>query len=44
MEAGAYGLRNEVKETAEKILKENDMFSRLDAYVSAYHKIIEDND
>ena len=44
MEAGAYGLRNEVKEKAEKIFKENDMFSRLDAYVSAYHKIIEDND
>ena len=42
MEAGAYGLRNEVKETAEKILKENDMFSRLDAYVSAYHQVIDD--
>ena len=44
MEAGAYGLRNEVKETAEKILKENDMFSKIDAYVSAYHKIIDDLD
>ena len=43
-EANAYNLRNEVKEEAEKIFKENDMFSRLDAYVSAYHKIIEDND
>ena len=42
MEAGAYGLRNEVKEKAEKIFKENDMFSRLDAYVKAYHEIIDD--
>ena len=42
MEAGAYGLRNEVKETAEKIFKENNMFSRLDAYVSAYQQIIND--
>ena len=42
MEAGAYGLRNEVKEKAEKIFKENDMFSRLDAYVSAYHQVIDD--
>ena len=41
-EASAYNLRNEVKETAEKIFKENDMFSRLDAYVSAYHQIIDD--
>ena len=42
MEAGAYGLRNEVKEAAEKILRENDMFSKLDAYVSAYHQVIDD--
>ena len=42
MEAGAYGLRNEVKNMAEKIFKENDRFSKLDAYVSAYHKIIND--
>ena len=36
-EANAYNLREEVKHTAEKIFKKNDMFSRLDAYVSAYH-------
>ena len=41
-EANAYNLRNEVKEAAEKILKENDMFSKLDAYVSAYHQVIDD--
>ena len=43
-EANAYNLRNEVKEEAEKIFNENDMFSRVDAYVSAYHQIIEDHD
>ena len=42
MEAGAYGLRNEVKDAAEKIFRENDMFSRIDAYVKAYHEIIDD--
>ena len=36
-EANAYNLRQEVKETAEKIFKENDAFSRIDAYVKAYH-------
>ena len=41
-EANAYNLRNEVKEAAEKILRENDMFSKLDAYVSAYHQVIDD--
>ena len=41
-EANAYNLRNEVKEAAEKILKENNMFSKVDAYVSAYHQIIDD--
>ena len=41
-EANAYNLRNEVKEAAEKIFKENDMFSRIDAYVKAYHEIIDD--
>ena len=41
-EANAYNLRQEVKDTAEKILKENDMFSRIDAYVKAYHEIIDD--
>jgi 3-isopropylmalate dehydratase small subunit len=40
-EANAYGLRNEVKLAAEKILQENDMFSKIDAYVKAYHEIIE---
>ena len=32
----------EVKDTAEKIFKENNMFSRIDAYVKAYHEIIDD--
>ena len=41
-EANAYNLRGEVKATAERILKENDMFSRIDAYVKAYHEIIDD--
>ena len=41
-EANAYNLRDEVKEAAEKIFKENDMFSRIDAYVKAYHEIIDD--
>ena len=39
-EANAYNLRWEVKDTAEKILKENNMFSKLDAYVTAYHEWI----
>ena len=39
-EANAYNLREEVKHTAEKIFKKNDMFSRLDAYVTAYHEWI----
>ena len=33
-----------LKEEAEKIFKENDMFSRIDAYVNAYYKIIDDLD
>ena len=40
-EANAYNLRDKVKAAAEKILKENDMFSKIDAYVSAYHQVIE---
>ena len=43
-EANAYNLRQEVKDAAEKIFKENDMFSRIDAYVKAYHEIIDDHD
>ena len=39
-EANAYNLRQEVKNTAEKIFEENDMFSKLDAYVTAYYKWI----
>ena len=39
-EANAYNLRQEVKDTAEKIFKKNDMFSKLDAYVTAYHEWI----
>ena len=40
-EANAYNLRQEVKDTAEKIFKENNMFSKIDAYVRAYYEIIE---
>ena len=36
-EANAYNLRDEVKKAAEKIFKKNDMLSKLDAYVMAYH-------
>ena len=37
-EANAYNLRQEVKETAEKILKNNDiLISRVDAYLMAYN-------
>ena len=36
-EANAYNLRQEVKDTAKKIFKKNDMISKLDAYVMAYH-------
>ena len=43
-EANAYNLRQEVKDAAEKIFNENDMFSKIDAYVKAYHEIIEDYD
>ena len=39
-EANAYNLRQEVKDTAEKILKKNNMFSKLDAYVTAYYEWI----
>ena len=42
MEAGAYGLRNEVEQYAKNILKKNPAFSRLDAYVKAYNEIIKD--
>ena len=41
LEANAYGLKWEVIDTATRLLKENDMFSKLDAYVSAYHQVIE---
>ena len=40
-EANAYNLRPEVEAAAKKIFKENDMFSKLDAYVNAYHELIE---
>jgi hypothetical protein len=41
-EANAYNLRPEVEAEAKKILKKNNMFSRIDAYVKAYHEIIDD--
>jgi len=41
-EANAYNLRKEVDDEAKKILKENDMFSKIDAYVRAYYEIISD--
>ena len=44
-EANAYNLRNEVKVAAEKIYGEKNtqfhVFSRIDAYVKAYHELIE---
>ena len=39
-EANAYNLRPEVEAKAEKIFKENNMFSRIDAYVTAYNEWI----
>ena len=42
MEAGAYGLRNEVDYYAKKLLKKNPLSSKVDAYVKAYHEIIND--
>ena len=39
-EANAYGLRQEVKMWAEKELEKNNMLSKLDAYVIAYHEWI----
>jgi hypothetical protein len=42
MEAGAYGLRNEVDHYAKKLLKRNPLSSRVNAYVKAYHEIIKD--
>ncbi len=42
MEAGAYGMRNEVDHYAKKILKKNPLSSRVDAYVKAYHELIKD--
>ena len=43
-EANAYGLRNQVKTRAKKIIRENDMFSEIDAYVRAYYEIIEQHE
>ena len=40
-EANAYNLRSEVEAKAEKIFNENDSFSKIDAYVKAYHELIE---
>ena len=40
-EANAYNLRPEVEAAAKKILQENSMFSKIDAYVKAYHELIE---
>jgi len=42
MEAGAYGLRNEVDHYAKRLLEKNPLSSRVDAYVKAYHEIIKD--
>ena len=43
-EANAYGLRDEVKARAKKIFQENDMFSKIDAYVRAYYEIIDQHE
>ena len=44
MEAGAYGLRSEVEHYAKRILEKNPLSSRVDAYVKAYHELIDDHD
>ena len=47
-EANAYNLRHEVKNAAEKIYGEKNkmfhVFSRVDAYLIAYNKIIDDHE
>jgi CRISPR/Cas system-associated endonuclease Cas3-HD len=44
-EANAYNLRKEVDNHAKNILQNNDiLISRIDAYLMAYDKIINDND
>ena len=43
-EANAYGLRDEVKARAKKIFQENDMLSKIDAYVRAYYEIIDQHE
>jgi len=42
MEAGAYGMRNEVDRYAKRLLMKNPLSSKVDAYVKAYHKLIDD--
>jgi len=42
MEAGAYGLRSEVDHYARRLLEKNPLSSKVDAYVKAYHEIIDD--
>ena len=44
MEAGAYGLRSEVEHYAKRILEKNPLSSRVDAYVKAFHELIDDHD
>ena len=42
-EANAYNLRKEVKAYAEDILQKDDiLISRIDAYLMAYHELIND--
>tara|TARA_R110000787_G_scaffold87855_2_gene186878 strand:+ start:644 stop:808 length:165 start_codon:yes stop_codon:yes gene_type:complete len=41
-EANAYGLKPEVKHYAERLLQKNPRFSKIDAYVRAYHELIKD--
>ena len=47
-EANAYNLRDEVKNTAEKIYGEKNkmfhVFSKIDAYLMAYEEIVNDHD
>ena len=42
MEAGAYGMRNEVDRYAKRLLTKNPLSSKVNAYVKAYHKLIDD--
>ena len=43
-EANAYNMRKEVDEQAKNHLKNDPLFSKLEAYIYAYNDLIEDNE